>query len=83
MKESVMKSVLKSYLRGVLVAVSPLIAMNETSVRPYIYAIIAGIISPAIRACDKHDPAFGMVADVLDTSVDKLAKADKKKKSAK
>ena len=76
----IMKSVLKSYLRGALVAVSPLIAAGMTDPKLYIYAIIAGVLSPALRAVDKNDSAFGMVADAIDIEVDKLAKADKKKK---
>lgn len=83
MKESVMQSVLKSYLRGVLVAISPLIAAGADEPKMYIYAVIAGVISPAIRALDKKDPAFGMVANAIDAEVNKLAKADKKKKATK
>lgn len=83
MKETVMKSVLKSYLRGVLVAISPLLAANVEDPKVYLYAIVAGVISPAIRALDKKDPAFGMVANAIDAEVNKLAKADKKKAAKK
>ena len=81
MNKSIMNAVVKSYLRGVLVAISPLIAVGETDAKMYVYAIIAGVLSPALRAVDKKDPAFGMVADAIDAEVTKLAKADKKKKS--
>ena len=76
-----MQSVLKSYLRGVLVAVMPLLAMNETNPKAYLIAVLAGVVSPALRAMDKKDAAFGIVADAVDVQVDKLAKADKKKKA--
>lgn len=74
-----MKSVLKSYLRGVLVAVTPLIAIHETDAWSYVIAVFAGVISPALRAMDSKDPAFGMVADVVDAEIDKLAKTTRKK----
>ena len=76
----VMKSVLKSYLRGVLVAILPLASIHCTDVWAYVAAIGAGVVSPALRALDKKDAAFGMVADAVDVEVEKLVKADKKKK---
>lgn len=74
-----MQSVVKSYLRGVLVAVLPLITIGSTDVKAYIAAVGAGVLSPALRAMDKKDPAFGKVADAVDIELDKLAKADKHK----
>lgn len=76
---SKMNSVIKSYLRGVLVAVLPLISIGSTDVKAYIAAVGAGVLSPALRAMDKKDPAFGKVADAVDIELDKLAKADKHK----
>lgn len=76
----VMKSVLKSYLRGVIVAILPLLSIHCTDVWAYVAAIAAGVVSPALRALDKKDPAFGMVADAVDVEIEKLVKADKKKK---
>lgn len=74
-----MNAVVKSYLRGVLVAVLPLLVIGSTDVKAYIAAIGAGVVSPALRAMDKKDPAFGKVADIVDIELDKLAKADKHK----
>lgn len=74
-----MQSILKSYLRGVLVAITPLIAIGSTDVKVYVVAVVAGVISPALRALDKKDPAFGLIADVVDIELDKLAKKDSKK----
>ena len=76
-----MISIAKSYLRGVLVAITPLLVIGSTDVKAYIAAVGAGVISPALRAMDKNDPAFGKVADVVDIELTKLAKADAKKKS--
>ena len=76
---SKMKAVIKSYLRGVLVAILPLIAIGSTDAKAYIAAVCAGVISPALRAMDKKDPAFGKIADIVDMELDKLAKADKNK----
>ena len=74
-----MLAIIKSYARGVLVAITPLLVIGSTDPKAYIAAIGAGVIAPALRAMDKKDPAFGKVADIIDLQVDKLAKADKKK----
>jgi hypothetical protein len=49
----------------------------------YLVAIFAGVIGPALRAMDSKDPAFGMVADIAEVEIDKLAKASAKKKQTK
>jgi hypothetical protein len=82
-KESVMKSVVKSYARGVLIAITPLISIHNTDVWAYVIAIFAGVIGPALRALDSKDPAFGIVADLVEVEIDKLAKASVKKKQTK
>lgn len=78
--DTVMQSVIKSYLRGVLVAITPLIAIHTTDVWAYVVAVVAGVISPALRAMDSKDSAFGMVADIVDVETDKLAKKTAAKK---
>lgn len=78
--DSVMKSVVKSYLRGVLVAIIPLITIHNTDIWAYAVAVLAGVVSPALRAMDSKDPAFGMIADVVDAETDKLAKKTASKK---
>lgn len=80
---SVMKSIIKSYARGVLVAITPLLATNQTDPWMYVCAIFAGVIGPALRALDKKDPAFGLIADAIDVELHKLAKKSAKKKTAK
>jgi len=78
--DSVMKSVIKSYLRGVLVAIIPLVTIHNTDIWAYAVAVLAGVVSPALRAMDSKDPAFGMIADVVDAETDKLAKKTTNKK---
>ena len=78
-----MQSVVKSYLRGVLVAIIPLITIHNTDLWAYVVAVVAGVISPALRAMDSKDPAFGMVADVVEVETDKLAKKTTKKAASK
>ena len=75
-----MQSILKSYARGVLVAIAPLITIGSTDPKAYIAAVVAGVIAPALRALDKKDPAFGLVADKVVAELDKLAKKSRKKK---
>ena len=75
----IMMSILKSYARGVLVAITPLLVIGSTDPKAYIAAVGAGVISPAIRSLDKKDPAFGKVADAVDLEINKLAKASVKK----
>lgn len=79
----IMKSILKSYARGVIVAITPLLATNQTDIWLYAIAIVSGVISPALRAMDKKDPAFGMVADIVEHEVNKLAKTHKTKSAKK
>lgn len=81
--DSILKSVLKSYARGVIVAITPLITIHNTDPWAYVVAIVAGVISPALRALDSKDPAFGIVANVVDVELDKLAKKTAKKAPAK
>lgn len=82
-KESVMKSIIKSYARGVVIAITPLITIHNTDLWAYLVAVFAGVIGPALRAIDSKDPAFGMVADIAEVEIDKLAKASVKKKQTK
>lgn len=72
------QAIVKSYLRGLITAVSPLLAIRSTDGWAYLAAVVAGVIAPALRAVDKNDPAFGIAADVLVETTDKLAKPTKK-----
>lgn len=74
-----MKSIIKSYLRGVITAITPLLATSITDWRAYAVAIVSGVIAPAIRAMDKNDPAFGAVADTVENAIIVAASKSKKK----
>lgn len=74
-----MKSIIKSYLRGVVVAITPLLATSITDWRAYAVAIVSGVIAPAVRAMDKNDPAFGAVADTVENAIIVAASNSKKK----
>lgn len=78
-----MTNVLKSYARGVLIAVTPLLAIHTTDPWAYLIAVTAGVISPALRALDKKDAAFGLVADIADAEIAKIAKKAPAKKKTK
>ena len=67
-------AIVKSYLRGVLTAVSPLLAISCKDKWAYLAAVVAGVIAPALRAIDKNDPAFGIVADALTAEADSKVK---------
>lgn len=55
-----MIEILKSYARSVTVAIMPLLAMNEDRWQAYLFAALAAMLGPAIRAVDVNDPAFGI-----------------------
>ena len=82
MKKNQMISMGKSYLRGVLTAVTPLLAIQSTDPKAYFCAVVAGVIAPAIRAIDSTDPAFGFVADAVEAKAKKIAATKKAAKKA-
>jgi hypothetical protein len=74
------QAILKSYARGVLTAIVPLLTIRSTDLWAYVAAIVAGVIAPALRALDKNDPAFGVVADLaVEEANAKVAKPTAKK----
>lgn len=78
-----MKSMLESYARSFAVAALTAYSMGARDVEDILIAGLIAILGPAIRAINPKDPAFGVIADVVDTELDKLAKAEKKKKAVK
>ena len=79
-----MKAVLLSYARSFLVAVAATYAVpnNDMDLRGLLIAGLIAVAGPAIRAVNTKDPAFGLVADIVDSELKKLAKAPVKKKAA-
>ena len=78
MKQS-LNSMLKSYVRGFITAIAPLLAIGEIDWKTLVLAGLAAVIPPAIRAVDKNDPAFGIIATAVEAEIEKRAKAIKKK----
>ena len=75
-----MKQMLSSYARSFIVAVLTAYAVGAMSIKELIIAGLIAVAGPAIRAVNPQDPAFGMVADAVDVELNKLAKAELKKK---
>lgn len=78
-----MKLMLESYARSFAVAALTAYSMGARDLEDLLIAGLIAILGPAIRAVNPKDPAFGMVADMVEVELNKLAKADKKKKAAK
>lgn len=74
------EQVLSSYARSFVVAVMTAYAMGDMSVKDLLIAGLIAVAGPAIRAINPKDPAFGMVADIADVELKKLAKKSAKKK---
>lgn len=66
-------AILKSYLHGLIVAILPLAINGETNAKWYFVAVASGVCVPALRACDKNDHAFGLVADAVEAKIDAVA----------
>ena len=78
-----MKSMLESYARSFAVAALTAYSMGARDVEDLLIAGAIAVLGPAIRAVNPKDPAFGVIADVVEVELDKLAKAEKKKKAVK
>ena len=79
-----MKAMLESYARAFVVAAASTYyaSGNNVDVKSILMAGLIAVAGPALRAVRKNDPAFGLVADVVDSELKKLAKAPAKKKAA-
>lgn len=78
-----MKLALESYARSFAIAALTAYSMGARDVEDLVIAGLIAILGPAIRAINPKDPAFGMIADTVVLELDKLAKAEKKKKATK
>lgn len=73
---------IKSALRHFALTGAAVWVVNpDADVKALIAGVVAAIIGPSIRAIDKNDPAFGRVADWVETEVKKIAKKPSKKKA--
>ena len=75
-----MKAMLASYGRSFLIAVAATYAVpnNDMDLKGLLVAGLIAVAGPAIRAVNSKDPAFGLVADIVDSELKKLAKPVKK-----
>jgi hypothetical protein len=78
-----LQAALESYARSFLVAAVAVYSAGETDIRAIAIAGLAAITGPAIRAINPKDPSFGLIADVADAEIKKLAKKSAKKAPAK
>ena len=74
-----MKAMLKSYVRGFVTAITPLVIIGEIDWQTLVLAGLAAVIPPAIRALDKNDPSFGLVANTVENAIITVASKSKKK----
>ena len=75
------KTMAESYVRAFVVALGVAYSDGFSGNKELIMAALIAVVGPAIRAINPKDPAFGVVSDVVTAELDKLAKADKKKKA--
>jgi hypothetical protein len=78
-----LQAALASYGRAALVAVVVAISMGKTDPRDLLTAAAIAVAAPLLRAANPKDTAFGIKVDEAIVEIDKLAKADAKKKAAK
>lgn len=78
-----LQAALESYARSFLVAAVAVYSTGETDIRAIAIAGLAAVVGPAIRAINPKDPSFGLIADVADAEIKKLAKKSAKKAPAK
>jgi hypothetical protein len=80
-----MKAVLESYARSFLIAAGATYyaSGNNVDVKSILVAGLIAVAGPALRAVRKNDPAFGLVADVVDSELKKLANKPAKKTAKK
>jgi hypothetical protein len=75
------KAMLASYARSFLAAALAVYGTGETGWKALLAAGLSAVVPVAIRALNPKDPAFGKIAEIAQVEIDKLAKADSKKKT--
>jgi hypothetical protein len=58
-----MNPAVKSYLRHVAIALTPLLTVQNSDWRHYLFAVALAILGPFIRAIDPADKEFGVTND--------------------
>ena len=83
MNSKKLQALIASYGRSFIVAASTAYAMGEMNIKNLILAGAVATVGPAIRAINPKDASFGLIADLADNEINKLIKADQKKKATK
>jgi len=79
---SKIKEIVESYARSFVVALGVAYSDGFSGSQEILIAALIATAGPAIRAINPNDPAFGVVSDVVTAELNKLAKADRKMKTA-
>lgn len=72
------QALVASYARSFIVAIVTAYSIGARDTQDLLIAGLVAVAGPGLRALNKKDPAFGLVADVVTQELDKLAKASKK-----
>ena len=71
-----LKAALASYARSVLAAGSALYLAGVTDPAELAKALVAGLLPVALRALNKKDPAFGLLATATEPYIAKLSNGE-------
>ena len=77
------KAMLESYGRSFLVAAIAALSSGAIEWNVIFIAGAAGVVGPVLRAMNKNDAAFGLVADRIDVEVKAIVKKSAAKKKTK
>lgn len=77
------KAVIESYARSFVIALGVAYSDGLKGPEEIIIAAVIAVAGPAIRAINPKDPAFGVLADVVEVELKKVAKKAPAKKAAK
>jgi hypothetical protein len=80
---SKIKAAIESYARSFVIALGVAYSDGLRGPEEILIAGVIAIAGPAIRAINPKDPAFGVLADVVETELKKVAKKATKKAPAK
>ena len=80
---SKIKAAIESYARSFVIALGVAYSDGLRGPEEIIIAGVIAVAGPAIRAINPKDPAFGVLADVVEVELKKVAKKSAKKAPAK
>lgn len=80
---SKVKAAIESYARSFVIALGVAYSDGLRGPEEILVAGVIAIAGPAIRAINPKDPAFGVLADVVETELKKVARKAPAKKAAK